>query len=226
MLLSQALWKLTDVGLLTTLALRPLEGAASNEKVRREDNEILRQLKSAQVETTTTPKGLIHMMTVSRATCIVLLDDDLPPDDSDHTGPLYISVGCSSHLIHKAGAIPSSLHQKIKFIHDGKVIMTLEIEDFCRNFMAMSFDQHSSIVVLYMMRGMSFFPNIGLEQRQHEPSEFIVVIDHDLPFGLRISLADYFLRAPELQTHSKGGLLVDSVLFKKLSFSISSISYN
>ena len=64
-------------------------------------------------------------------------------------------------------------------------MQTLEIEDFCRNFMAMSFDQHSSIVVLYMMRGMSFFPGIGLEQRQHEPSEFIVVIDHDLPFGLR-----------------------------------------
>ena len=50
--------------------------------------------------------------------------------------------------------------------------------------MAMSFDQHSNTAVLYMMRGMSFFPDIGLEQRQHEPSEFIVVIDHDLPFRL------------------------------------------
>ena len=77
--------------------------------------------------------------------------------------------------IHKAGAIPSSLHQKVKFIHDGQVItvqstidmfasselvlqiihreddlfltgftfdeiQTLEIEDFCRDFVAMSFD--------------------------------------------------------------------------------------
>ena len=94
--------------------------------------------------------------------------------------------------IHVAGAIPSSLHQKVKFIHDGQVItvrstrdifassepvlqishseddllltgftfdeiQTLEIEDFCRDFVAMSFDQHSSTVVLDMMRGMTFY---------------------------------------------------------------------
>ena len=103
-----------------------MEGAASNEKVRREDDEILRQFQSTQthisiwsllasssthkdalirawtqikVETTTTPEGLIHIMMVSRATCIVLSNDDLPPDDSDHTRPLYISVGCLGHLV-------------------------------------------------------------------------------------------------------------------------------
>ncbi|RVW24395.1 Retrovirus-related Pol polyprotein from transposon 297 [Vitis vinifera] len=89
--------------------------------------------------------------------------------------------------IHKAGAIPYSLYQKVKFIHDGHVIIvqstrdmlassepvlqisyseddlfligfifykiqTLEIEDFCRDFVAMSFDQHNSTVVLDMMR--------------------------------------------------------------------------
>ena len=83
--------------------------------------------------------------------------------------------------IHKARVIPSSLHQKVKFIHDGQVItvqstrdmfvsselvlqishneddmfftrftfdkiQTLEIEDFCRDFVAMSFDQHSNTV--------------------------------------------------------------------------------
>ena len=77
--------------------------------------------------------------------------------------------------IHRARTIPSSLHQKVKFIHDDQVIMvrsmgdmfisakpvleishtdddlfltgftfdevqTLEIEDFCRNFVAMSSD--------------------------------------------------------------------------------------
>ena len=103
-------------------AARPLEGTSSQEEVRREDGEILRQLQSIQahisiwslfpsssthhnaliralsqirVETTTTPKGLIHMMTVDRATCIVFSDDDLPLEGSDHTRPLYISVGCS-----------------------------------------------------------------------------------------------------------------------------------
>ena len=121
--------------------------------------------------------------------------------------------------IHVAGAIPSSLHQKVKFIHDGQVIIvqstrdifaasepvlqishseddllltgftfdeiqTLEIEDFCRDFGAMSFDQHSSTVVLDMMRGMTFLPGMGLGRRQQGPSEFIAAIDHDTTFGL------------------------------------------
>ena len=99
--------------------------------------------------------------------------------------------------IHKAGAIPSSLHQKVKFIHDGQVVtvqsigdmftfaepilqishsdddllltgftfdevQTLEIEDFCRDFVAMLFDQHSSTMVLDMMRGMSYLLDMGL----------------------------------------------------------------
>ena len=45
-------------------------------------------------------------------------------------------------------------------------IQTLEIEDFCRDFVAMSFDQHSSTVVLDMMRSMSFLPSMGLELHQ------------------------------------------------------------
>ena len=99
--------------------------------------------------------------------------------------------------IHRAGVIPSSPHQKVKFIHDWQVItvqstrdmlassepvlqishseddlfltrftfdeiQTLEIEDFHRDFMAMSFDQHSSTVVLDMMRGMTFLPGMGV----------------------------------------------------------------
>nr|CAN61210.1 hypothetical protein VITISV_014941 [Vitis vinifera] len=121
--------------------------------------------------------------------------------------------------IHIVRVIPSSLHQKVKFIHDGQVIIvhstrdiffasepvlqishseddllltgftfdeiqTLEIEDFCRNFVAMSFDQHSSIVVLDMMRSMTFLPGMGLGRRQQGPSEFIAAIDHDTTFGL------------------------------------------
>ncbi|RVW66758.1 hypothetical protein CK203_066141 [Vitis vinifera] len=65
-------------------------------------------------------------------------------------------------------------HQKVKFIHDGQ---TLEIEDFHRDFVAMSFDQHSSTVVLDMMRGMTFLPGMGM------------------------SLADYFVRGSEIRPH-------------------------
>ena len=85
-----------------------------------------------------------------------------------------------------------------------------------------------------MMRSMSFLPGMGLGRRLHGPSEFIVVVDHDVPFRLgfiltkvdyrymarlhkekvrarlthtpfdypvrpyNMSLADYFVRAPEL----------------------------
>ncbi|KAL6342938.1 hypothetical protein AAG906_016958 [Vitis piasezkii] len=52
-----------------------------------------------RVETTTTPKGLIHMMTADKATCIVFSNDDLPPEGSNHTRPLYITFGCSGHRV-------------------------------------------------------------------------------------------------------------------------------
>ena len=44
-------------------------------------------------------------------------------------------------------------------------VQTLEVEDFCRDFVAMSFDQHSSMVVLDMIRGMSFMLGLGLGRR-------------------------------------------------------------
>ncbi|KAJ9684938.1 hypothetical protein PVL29_017094 [Vitis rotundifolia] len=128
--------------------------------------------------------------------------------------------------IHRAGAIPSSLHHKVKFIHDGQVItlqsvgdmfisaepmlqishsdddlfftgfdevQTLEMEDFCRGLVAMSFDQHGSIVVVDIMRSMSYLPGMGLGRRQHGPGEFTAIPDDDAPFGLGFipTKADY-----------------------------------
>ena len=55
---------------------------------------MIRALSHIRVETTTTLKGLIHMVTVGRATCIVFSDEDLLPEGSGHTCPIYISVGC------------------------------------------------------------------------------------------------------------------------------------
>ena len=59
------------------------------------------------------------------------------------------------------------------------------MEDFCRDFVAMSFDQHGSIVVLDMMRNMFYLPGMGLGRSQHRPSEFMAIPNHDVPFGLR-----------------------------------------
>ena len=59
------------------------------------------------------------------------------------------------------------------------------MEDFYRDFVAMSFDQHGSIVVLDMMRSMSYLPGMGLGWHQHGPSDFMAILDHDVPFRLR-----------------------------------------
>ena len=60
---------------------------------------LIRALSQIRVETSTTPEGLIHMMTTSKATCIVFSTDDLPPEGFDHTSPFYISVVCSCYRV-------------------------------------------------------------------------------------------------------------------------------
>ena len=63
-------------------------------------------------------------------------------------------------------------------------VQTVEPGDFIRDSVPMSFDQHSSTVVLDMMRSMLYMSGLGLGRRQHGLSEFITVLDHDPPFGL------------------------------------------
>ncbi|RVW60501.1 Retrovirus-related Pol polyprotein from transposon 17.6 [Vitis vinifera] len=319
---------------------RPFAGIAAREEVQREDDEILRQLRTTQarisiwsllasssthrdalvralgqirVDTATTPEGLIHMLTADRATCIVrrvpsvLLDNGsalnvcplvtaialgFSPDDfgpstqtvraydgtqrtvmgtlSTHVmiGPVSYSIvfqvlriQSSFNLllgrpwIHEAGAIPSSLHQKVKFIHEGRIItiqsdrdiitssepvlhishseddlhltgftfdevQVVSLEDGSRDMVPMSFDQHSSTLVLSMMRGMSYLPGMGLGRRQQGPHEFTFTVDHDTPYGLgyipteadarymsqlrRDRLADYFIRGSEHTPRTEG----------------------
>ena len=102
--------------------------------------------------------------------------------------------------IHEAGTTPSSLHQKLNFIHEGCIIMiqsnrdvvtsfelvlhinhsednlhftgftfdevqVVSLEDDNRDLVPMSFDQHNSILVLNMMRSMSYMPGLGLGRR-------------------------------------------------------------
>ena len=97
--------------------------------------------------------------------------------------------------------MPSSLHQKVKFIHEGCIItiqsekdvvtsfepvlqisrseddlhltrfvfdeaQAVSLEDDNRGMIPMSFDQHSSTLVLSMMRGLSYMPSLGLGRRQ------------------------------------------------------------
>ncbi|XP_034707088.1 uncharacterized protein LOC117930555 [Vitis riparia] len=105
---------------------RPFASIAAREEVQREDDEILRQLRTTQprisiwsllasssthkdalvraldqirVDTATTPEGLIHMLTADRATCIVFSDDDLPLEGSNHVRPLFIYVVYSGRRV-------------------------------------------------------------------------------------------------------------------------------
>ncbi|RVW86754.1 hypothetical protein CK203_042827 [Vitis vinifera] len=182
---------------------------------------LTRALSQIRVDTTTTPEGLIHMMTAGRRVPSVLLDNGsalnvcplataialgYAPSDfgpSTQTVRAFLRIPTSFNLllgrpwIHRAGAIPSSLHQKVKFIHDGRVVVvqsvgdmfisaepvleishadddlfltgftfdevqTLEMEDFCRDFVALSFDQHSSTGGTRYYESMAYLPGMGL----------------------------------------------------------------
>ena len=60
---------------------------------------MIRALSQIRVDTTTTPKRLIHFLTADKATYIVFSDDDLPLEGSDHVRPLFIDVACSGHRV-------------------------------------------------------------------------------------------------------------------------------
>ena len=99
----------------------PIDLDTTRDEIVREDDEIIKQLQSTharisiwsflasstthketlikaliriRVDTTTSPEGLIHMLTAGQANCIVFSEDDLPPEGSEHTQPLHISVSC------------------------------------------------------------------------------------------------------------------------------------
>ena len=60
---------------------------------------LVRALSQIRIDTSTTPEGLIHILTTDRATCIVFSDDDLPLEGSGHIRPLYINVACSGRRV-------------------------------------------------------------------------------------------------------------------------------
>ena len=69
-------------------------------------------------------------------------------------------------------------------------VQVISLEDDYRDMVPMSFDQHSSTLVLSMMKGMSYMPGLGLGRRQQGPREFTFTIDHDIPYGLGYTPSD------------------------------------
>ena len=60
---------------------------------------MVRALSQIQVETSTFPEELIHMLMADKATCIVFSTNDLPSRGFDHTLSLYIFVGCFGYRV-------------------------------------------------------------------------------------------------------------------------------
>ena len=68
------------------------------------------------------------------------------------------------------------------FVFDEVQVVSLEDEN--RDMVPMSFDRHSSTLVLSMMRVMSYMPGLGLGRRQQGPRESTITVDHDISYGL------------------------------------------
>ncbi|RVW78449.1 Transposon Ty3-I Gag-Pol polyprotein [Vitis vinifera] len=81
---------------------------------------------------------------------------------------------------------------------------TLEVGDFCRDLVVMSFNQHSNTMVLNMMRGMSFMPGLGYMAHLHRERvrARLTCTPFYYPVRLyRMSLVDYFVRGSETHPH-------------------------
>ncbi|KAL6312290.1 hypothetical protein AAG906_017133 [Vitis piasezkii] len=197
------------------LVARPFDGVVSHEEVRRKDDKILWQLLSTQtrisiwsllasssahrnsliraltqirVETTTTLEGLIHIMTVDRATChkvpSVLLDNGWALNVCPLSTTIALSYAPSEFDHHSEDDLFLT-----GFTFDE--VQTLEVGDFCRDLVAMSFDQHSSTVVLNMMREANYRYMVHLHQERVRARLTCTPFDYPVrPY--RMSLVDYF----------------------------------
>ncbi|RVW20126.1 hypothetical protein CK203_116673 [Vitis vinifera] len=88
--------------------------------------------------------------------------------------------------IHEAGAIPSSLHQKVKFIHEGRIITIQSDRDIITSSEPVLHISHSEDDL--HLTGFTFdeVQVVSLEDgsRDMGPHEFTFTVDHDTPYGL------------------------------------------
>ncbi|RVX11380.1 hypothetical protein CK203_019586 [Vitis vinifera] len=181
---------------------RPFAGIAAREEVQREDDEILRQLRTTQarifiwsllasssthrdalvralgqirVDTATTPKGLFT--SDFRASTQTVRAYDGTQRTVMGTLSTHVMIGAMLHISHSE----NDLHLT-GFMFDE--VQVVSLEDGNRDMVPMSFDQHSNTLVLNMMRGMSYLLGMGLGHRQQGPHEFTFAVDHDTPYGL------------------------------------------
>ena len=81
----------------TTQALISIWSLLASSKTHRDA--LIRALSQIRVDIAITLEGLIHFLTVDKATCIVFSYDDLPPNGSYNVRPLFIDVAYSGHRV-------------------------------------------------------------------------------------------------------------------------------
>ena len=63
-------------------------------------------------------------------------------------------------------------------------VQVVSLKDDSIDLVPMSFDHHTSTLVLSMMKGMSYMPGLALGRHQQGPREFTFIVDHYIPYGL------------------------------------------
>ena len=72
----------------------------------------------------------------------------------------------------------------IRFTFDE--VQVVSLEDDSRDLVPMSFDQHSSTLVLSMMRGMSYMLGLGFGHHKQGPHEFTFTVYHGILIRMHI----------------------------------------
>ncbi|KAL6325084.1 hypothetical protein AAG906_022651 [Vitis piasezkii] len=159
---------------------------------------LVKALSQIRIDTSTTPEGLIHILTADRATCIVFSDDNLPPEGSDHVHPLYISVACSGHRV------PSVLLDNDSALNVCPLATSIALgfspSDFGPSTQTilraiLGFEDPSSFNLLLdrpWIHEASVIPSSLHQKISHSdddlhltgPHEFAFIINHDTPYGL------------------------------------------
>ncbi|RVW88759.1 hypothetical protein CK203_034709 [Vitis vinifera] len=176
------------------LVAKPFDGAVSHGEVRIEDDEILRQLQIGclghRVPSVLLDNGsTLNVCLLATTIALGYASSNFGPSTQKVLRiPTFFNLLLGRPWIHKAGAIPYSLHQKVQ---------TLKVGDFCRDLVAMSFDQHSSTVVLNMMREADYRHMTRLHRERVRTRLICTPFDYPIrPY--RMSLADYFIRGSEI----------------------------
>ncbi|RVW72531.1 hypothetical protein CK203_061234 [Vitis vinifera] len=133
--------------------------------------------KEIHVEISTTPKGLIHMMTADRTTCIVFSIDDLPPASFGHTRHLHITVVCLGHRV------------SYVILDNGSALKVYSLSTaIALSYAPLDFGLSTRTVKVYDSTKREVMGTLEIEllieQRQHGSSEFVTTVDRDTPFSL------------------------------------------